>query len=704
LASVGDAAPAGPEAVAALGVGLGLVLAAGAAGGGGGGGPLEPLFGVVVDGYLRDALVYRDLDGSGTLDLGEPNVLSGADGRFNLRDLPGQGVLRARGGVDIATGEAFLGELIAPSNASVITPLTTLVVQYAVARNVSVREASKSIIDAFGLAAGTDLLNDDPIALAGAGDLDQLKAASQVVALMQLAAAAGGDPLAGLAAVQSLAERLAESGLDAAALLTDETELRAAFEAAGLTPDASANLAAAVAAVNADLAGATSLERIVATQYVVQGDLTVQATSNGEIDSDTISEAITQAESVLINGKIPEDLVKVVITDGTSGITNGPVTFTFTFSEAVVGFDVDKIVLLGGTVVGELAETLPGREFELTVQPADGVPSGEIDVSVQAGAVTSAVTGQGNEFARKKQAIDTVSPEAPVVSLTTDTGTSTDDALTNDATLTITAEAGSTVRVFDGDTELGIATEGAPGQFSFTPAGLADGVVTLTVTATDKAGNVSDAGEISFTLDTAAPAAPVVALANDTGTSNADGITTDAALSITAEADSTVRVFDGDTELGVATEGAPGQFSFTPTGLADGSYTLTATATDAAGNVSEVGEISFTLDTAAPAAPTVALTTDTGTSNDDALTNDAALTIAAEAGSTVRVFDGDTELGVATESAPGQFSFTPAGARRWGGDADGDGDGRRWQRLGRGRDQLHAGHDAAGSAGSGARQ
>jgi large repetitive protein len=246
--------------------------------------------------------------------------------------------------------------------------------------------------------------------------------------------------------------------------------------------------------------------------------------------------------------------------------------------------------------------------------------------------------------------LDTTGPEAPVVSLTTDTGASTDDALTNDAALTITAEAGSTVRVFDGDTELGVATEGAPGQFSFAPAGLSDGAVTLTATATDAAGNVSDAGEISFTLDTAAPAAPVVALANDTGTADDDGITTDAALTITAEAGSTVRVFDGDTELGIATEGAPGQFSFTPAGLADGSYTLTATATDAAGNVSDAGEISITLDTAAPAAPVVRLATDSGSSATDGVTNDGSLTGPAnlESGATVEYrlrAPGDATLG-----------------------------------------------------------
>ena len=59
--------------------------------------------------------------------------------------------------------------------------------------------------------------------------------------------------------------------------------------------------------------------------------------------------------------------------------------------------------------------------------------------------------------------------------------------------LTGTAEAGSTVQVYDGATLLGTATANGSGAWSFTTATLADGAHSFTATATDAAGNVSAA-------------------------------------------------------------------------------------------------------------------------------------------------------------------------------------------------------------------
>ena len=52
----------------------------------------------------------------------------------------------------------------------------------------------------------------------------------------------------------------------------------------------------------------------------------------------------------------------------------------------------------------------------------------------------------------------------------------------------------------------------------------------------------------------------------------------------TAEANSTVKVFDGATLLGSATANGSGAWSYTTGTLANGAHSLTATATDAAGN------------------------------------------------------------------------------------------------------------------------
>ena len=58
---------------------------------------------------------------------------------------------------------------------------------------------------------------------------------------------------------------------------------------------------------------------------------------------------------------------------------------------------------------------------------------------------------------------------------------------------------------------------------------------------------------------------------------------------------------EGGTILGTTTADSTGAWSFTPTGLADGAHTLTATQTDAAGNTG-TATLSFTHDRAATVA------------------------------------------------------------------------------------------------------
>ena len=109
----------------------------------------------------------------------------------------------------------------------------------------------------------------------------------------------------------------------------------------------------------------------------------------------------------------------------------------------------------------------------------------------------------------------------------------------------------------------------------------------MTATATDAAGNTSAASAaLVVTVDTAAPAAPAIAsFSNDSGIVG-DGITNDNTLTLTgtAEANSTVKVYDGATLLGSATANGSGAWSYTTAALTDGAHSLTATATDAAGN------------------------------------------------------------------------------------------------------------------------
>ena len=196
-----------------------------------------------------------------------------------------------------------------------------------------------------------------------------------------------------------------------------------------------------------------------------------------------------------------------------------------------------------------------------------------------------------------------------IASFSTDSGT-VGDGITNDNTLTLTgtAEANSTVKVYDGATLLGSATANGSGAWSYTTAALANGAHSLTATATDAAGNTSAASAaLSVTIDTTAPVAPSIAsFSTDSGTVG-DGITNDNTLTLTgtAEANATVKVYDGATLLGSVTANGSGAWSYTTAALANGAHSLTATATDAAGNTSVASAaLSVTIDTTAPVAPT----------------------------------------------------------------------------------------------------
>ena len=78
-------------------------------------------------------------------------------------------------------------------------------------------------------------------------------------------------------------------------------------------------------------------------------------------------------------------------------------------------------------------------------------------------------------------------------------------ALTNDnrPTLTFTAQAGSTVNVYDNGVLLGVAIEGPAGTFTFTPAtALADGVHSFTATASNAGGTSAPTAAFTLNIDT----------------------------------------------------------------------------------------------------------------------------------------------------------------------------------------------------------
>jgi hypothetical protein len=276
--------------------------------------------------------------------------------------------------------------------------------------------------------------------------------------------------------------------------------------------------------------------------------------------------------------------------------------------------------------------------------------------------------------------IDTAAaaPAGPDLVASSDSGASNTDNITNAANPVFTgggAEAGATVRLYAGATQVGSAVADASGNWSVTASGVAAGSgIVFTADQVDVAGNVSavHSAGLTVTIDRTAPTAPSVpdlVVGSDSGASNTDNITNVAAptFSGTAEAGATINLYDGAVQVGTAQADAGGAWSITSATLGQGAHSLSATATDAAGNVSAASAaLSVTIDTAAaaPAAPDLAAGSDSGSSNTDNITNAANPVFTgsgAEAGATVRLYAGATQVGSAVADASGNWSVTASG-------------------------------------------
>ena len=190
-------------------------------------------------------------------------------------------------------------------------------------------------------------------------------------------------------------------------------------------------------------------------------------------------------------------------------------------------------------------------------------------------------------------------PDAPVIaSFSTDSGTA-GDKITNDNTIELkgTAAAGSTVKIYDGTTQIGSTTTDSGGSWDYITKVLTDAKHTLTATATSSSGETSAASSaLAITVDTKAPTAPTIA-SHTVNTAN------QVVMSGSAEASSVVKVFDGTTQIGTVTANSTGGWSYTTSALAAGSHSLTVKATDAAGNTG-AASTTFTASISGTSAPT----------------------------------------------------------------------------------------------------
>ncbi|WP_347469501.1 beta strand repeat-containing protein [Burkholderia stagnalis] len=306
-----------------------------------------------------------------------------------------------------------------------------------------------------------------------------------------------------------------------------------------------------------------------------------------------------------------------------AGNTSNPASFSFTLDTSAAAPGVALAVDSGSsasdhvTNVGTL--NLTGVETGATVEYSiDGghtwstsfsAVEGLNDVQVR----QTDIAGNTSVPTSFGFTLDT-SAAAPGVALTTDSGSNASDHVTNAGTLNLTGvETGATVEYsIDG------------GHTWSTSFSAVEGLNDVQVRQTDIASNTSDPTSFSFTLDTSA-AAPGVALATDSGSSASDHVTNVGTLNLTGvETGATVEY---------STDG--GHTWSTSFSAVEGLNDVQVRQTDIAGNTSDPTSFSFTLDTSA-AAPGVALTTDSGSSASDHVTNVGTLNLTGvETGATV---------------------------------------------------------------------
>ncbi len=190
--------------------------------------------------------------------------------------------------------------------------------------------------------------------------------------------------------------------------------------------------------------------------------------------------------------------------------------------------------------------------------------------------------------------VDATAPDAPVIA-TPANGATLDAA---PISYSGTAEPDSHVTLTLDGAPLGTVTTHGDGAWSFSPGpALGDGGHTLTAAAQDAAGNTSPVATSSFTVDTAAPDSPVITAP----AANAIVTTARPTITGTAEPGSEVTLVIGGTAYGPLTVDGAGHWSFTPTtDLPQGPITVSATAMDAAGNVSDAAQRMFSVDSVAP--------------------------------------------------------------------------------------------------------
>jgi hypothetical protein len=423
--------------------------------------------GALQDGYISGATVFADANGTRQLAANDAMTTTDANGNFTLTG--GTGPLIAFGGTDISTGLPFKGQFEAPAGSTVVDPLTTLVSGVQSSAGLTVAAAQQQVISAFGLPSGIDLTTLDPIAGAKAGDA---AAAAAEVANAKV-----------IDTVDAIASAFASAGIDFSKAFTDAN---AALEA---------DIGSLPAGQNLDLSDQGTVEALINNVAQTEG---VDASSFASAKAANIA-----ASNASLDQALTQDGASATLVSDVAALQAGAQTaptladlpdpananydegFTVTAGAAVT-IMVNGTALTAAQLAADFAKTTStSGGLDTYAAPPDAFVGTET-VAVSA-TLTNVAGGVSAPATFTLKPIDTTPPAQPAIT----SGSYVGSGSTGDWSLGGSAEAGSTVTVYDGATKLRTAAANSSSAWLF-PTDENNGAIRdFSVTATDAAGNTS---------------------------------------------------------------------------------------------------------------------------------------------------------------------------------------------------------------------
>ncbi len=390
------------------------------------------------------------------------------------------------------------------------------------------------------------------------------------------------------------------------------------------------------------------------TPTLANGTYTAQVTQEDQAGNVGVSAAVT----------FTVDTVAPVVSITPLATPSKNATPTLSGGAGTAGGDdatVSVKILQGVTVVQAASVPVVAGEWTYTATKlADGTYTAQATQEDGAGNVGSSATITFT--------VDTTPPVVSVKKVTsptsdaTPTFTGSGGVLSgDDASVTVTVYKGGAV----GGTVAASASVPLSGStWSYTPAALVEGVYTVRATQEDKAGNLGVSAAETFTVDLTAPVVsvhPLVSPTNDATPTLSGGAGTAGGDDATVS----VKILQGVTVVQAASVPVvAGEWTYTATKLADGTYTAQATQEDGAGNVGSSATITFTVDTTPPVVSVKKVTSPTSDAT-PTFTGSGGVLSGDDASVTVTVYKGGAVGGTVAASASvplsgSTWSYTPA--------------------------------------------